>query len=201
MQSKRTHHTLSSQLPIRPLLFLFCPCHDKSALQIEEAYIDFTVRNGHFLCVGIHSFSTRMYGFRFSFGAFHEGPVPRGGFHFLVPTCEEKWLYLDEFQTNAAHLMDTSDLQAIDERRCDERLAQHICSSSLKESLVVIFGRASDRSTSLLQSSIVVAGLWGMYYREVQGCVPIALFFLSSAGFLAGIFLELLTEPDHGRRR
>ena len=39
----------------------------------------------------------------------------------------------------------------------------------------------------VMQSGIVVAGLWGIRYRELVGGAPIALFFASSLAFLVGV--------------
>ena len=40
---------------------------------------------------------------------------------------------------------------------------------------------------TVMQSGIVIAGLWGIFYRELVGAGPILLFFVSSLAFLAGV--------------
>lgn len=40
---------------------------------------------------------------------------------------------------------------------------------------------------TVFQGAVVVSGMWGVYFRELIGQGPIALFFLSSALFLTGI--------------
>lgn len=40
---------------------------------------------------------------------------------------------------------------------------------------------------TVFQSAIVVSGLWGVYFKELVGCAPISLFFVSSAFFLCGV--------------
>ena len=39
---------------------------------------------------------------------------------------------------------------------------------------------------------MIISGLWGIYYKELEGAKPIALFFVAAAIFLGGILLDAL---------
>ena len=47
-------------------------------------------------------------------------------------------------------------------------------------------------ANSVFQASVVVSGLWGIYYKELEGAKAITLFFVASAVFMGGILLDAL---------
>jgi len=61
-------------------------------------------------------------------------------------------------------------------------------------------GVALGTANSIFQLSTIVAGLWGVYFKELISTKAIAIFFAASTVFLAGIFLEALYggSPDDG---
>lgn len=51
-------------------------------------------------------------------------------------------------------------------------------------------GMAFGTVGSIFQCGVFVSGLWGIRHEEMEGPLPIALFFTFSAILIAGIFLQ-----------
>lgn len=59
---------------------------------------------------------------------------------------------------------------------------------------------ALGTANSVFQLSTIVAGVWGVYYKELEGGKAIALFFAAAAVFMTGIFMDAVFggSPDDG---
>lgn len=64
--------------------------------------------------------------------------------------------------------------------------------------LAIDNGVALGTANSIFQSSIVVSGIWGIWYRELEGTEAIVVFGLASVVFLSGLFLEAAYGGEAG---